>query len=281
MGLPDFLVIGAQRSGTTWLYKILKSNRSVKLVSGRKEVHFFDRYFYRGIGWYKQLFPKYFNGAKGEITPAYLYHNKCAKRIKENLPNIKLICILRNPVERAYSGYKYLVQEKNYQKSFEDSIKQFPDILKRGLYYQQLKRYYNIFRKDQIKIIIYENVIYKPELSINNICDFLRISRNYEKSTINKKYNVSMIPKYPLFYKIAKSIVRKMYDYEFINIINYFKNMKIKRIFFNEDSINGKGFKPINEKTRKELINYYIRDVKNLEKMIDVNIAKKWGMKNI
>ena len=90
-----------------------------------------------------------------------------------------------------------------------------------------------------------------------------------------------MIPKYPLFYKIAKSIVRKMYDYEFINIINYFKNMKIKRIFFNEDSINGKGFKQINEKTRKELINYYIRDVKNLEKMIDVNIAKKWGMKNI
>jgi len=281
LGLPDFIVIGAQRSGTTWLYNILKSNRSVKLASGRKEVHFFDRYFYRRIGWYKQLFPEYFNGVKGEITPAYLYHDKCAERIKDNLPDIKLICILRNPIERAYSGYKYLVQEKNYQKSFEDSIKQFPDILKRGLYYQQLKRYYNIFRKEQIKIIIYENVISKPELSINNICDFLGISRSYEKSTINKKYNISMIPKYPLFYKIVKSIVRKMYDYDFINIINYFKNMEIKRIFFTEDSINGKGFKPINERTRKELINYYIRDVKNLEKVIDVDIAKKWGMKNI
>ena len=272
MGLPDFIVIGAQRSGTTWIYNILSGHKEIIFARNRKEVHFFDRYYARGLKWYIQLFPDCFEGIKGEITPAYLYNDKCAERIKENLPNTKLICILRNPIERAYSGYKYLVQEKNYQKSFEESILQFPDILKRGLYYQQLKRYYNLFQKDRINIAIYEDVISKPELSINNICDFLEISRNYEKSTINKKYNISMIPKYPLFYKIVKSIFRKMYDYDFISMINYFKNMEIKRNFFNEDSVNGKGFKPINERTRKELINYYIRDVKNLEKVIGMRM---------
>src|SRR4051794_13012479 len=111
MSLPNFLVVGAQRSGTTIFHQILLTHSEIYVPSRRKEIHFFDRYFDRGLNWYKSYFPPENAAARysaiGEVTPDYLAIPEVPARIHATLPNCRLIFILRNPIERAYSWYQY------------------------------------------------------------------------------------------------------------------------------------------------------------------------------
>ena len=130
--LPDFLIIGAARSGTTSLYQYLTEHPSIIPGVG-KEIYFFDKKFKKGINWYKSFFPTKFSMAiiknkqktkciTGEATPRYLHYPHAPKRIFEFLPKIKLIVLLRNPIDRAYSHYQMEVSSGNEELSFEESI---------------------------------------------------------------------------------------------------------------------------------------------------------------
>src|SRR5947209_2592633 len=110
-GMPGFLIIGAQRCGTTSLYDDLVKHPSIATAS-QKEIHFFDLNFQKGIDWYQAQFPGL--GQKGFITgeasPYYIFHPLAPKRILAAAPEIKLIVMLRNPVNRAYSHYQHEIK---------------------------------------------------------------------------------------------------------------------------------------------------------------------------
>jgi hypothetical protein len=129
---PNFIIIGAQRCGTTSLYNYLTRHPSI-LPARVKEVHYFDYKSYRGLLWYKANFPMLTHKLKryikqktiitGEASPFYLYHPHAFKRIAQVLPNIKLIVILRNPVDRALSHYIHEVNNlKKEWLSFDKAI---------------------------------------------------------------------------------------------------------------------------------------------------------------
>jgi hypothetical protein len=276
LGFPDFLVIGSQRSGTTWLYNVLETHKQIALAKGRKEVHYFDRYYERGFDWYKKLYPDNFSGKRGEITPAYLYHKECAYRIKQDLPNAKLICILRNPIERAYSGYKFMIQEKELEISFEKAIKEFPDILERGLYFQQLERYSNYFENNQMKVVFFDDLIKNPEKLVNFICDYLEISYEYDKNILSIQFNKSCIPKYPFIYKFAKKIVRKMYDYDKVNVLNWLKEKNIKYSFFKEVNNDNQRKSGVRRELLNKIKEYYRVDVKKLSDLLGIDLNSLW-----
>src|SRR5690348_6863383 len=130
--LPDFLVIGTQRGGTTSLYHYLQAHESIA-PSSIKEIHFFDRKYARGLAWYRGHFP---TGAEkwyaqrlrrqafvtGEASPVYLFHPHVPARVKQALPAVKLIVLLRNPVDRAYSQYYHAVELGLETRPFEEAI---------------------------------------------------------------------------------------------------------------------------------------------------------------
>jgi len=110
MNKPDFLYIGPDKSGSTWLYSILNAHPQC-FVPVLKDIYFFDRYYDKGWNWYSAFFeqtPKNVN-VRGELSHDYLFSKLAAERIKSDLPSIKLLSILRNPVDRAYSHYLYLL----------------------------------------------------------------------------------------------------------------------------------------------------------------------------
>jgi len=120
--LPNFLVIGVEKGGTTWLHAQLKKHPEIFLPQS-KEIHFFNKYnsnlikhdyFQLGINWYADFFKQY-KGQKviGEVTPMYICDPEAPLRIQQTLPNVKLIAILRDPVRRAYSHYWMAKQKKN------------------------------------------------------------------------------------------------------------------------------------------------------------------------
>lgn len=132
--LPAFVIIGGQKCGTTSLYRYLSLHPQV-LPARLKEIHFFDRNFARGLGWYRAQFPVRATAPRrgaapgwitGEATPYYLFHPAAAERLAATLPEVTLIALLRNPVDRAYSHYQHVRARGHEPLSFEEAIEQEP-----------------------------------------------------------------------------------------------------------------------------------------------------------
>ena len=218
--LPNFIIIGTVRSGTTSLYYNICEHPSV-LPADYDEIGFFDSNFQLGINWYRSMFPTKADMKKirretqyaitGEDTPFYFWKDEVVERISQTLPNVKLILILRNPVDRAYSNYKLAVRTGNEKFSFDDaidtemrfmkdhtireSIDQRRSYLAKGLYSKQLKLWRNNYSEKDIHILCTEDMRDKPKEELSKIFKFLEISE----------------------YDIKNPQQQKMYKYEDMN----------------------------------------------------------------
>jgi len=223
MTMPNFLVVGAAKAGTTALYYYLKQHPQI-YMSPEKEPKFFalegDKLNFRGPGdrenicksaitdieTYRQLFQGVTNEiAIGEASPLYLYSPKAAERIKKYIPDAKLIAILRNPIERAYSGYIMHVREgRETAKDFAEALQEEETRIRNnwgwghyvnvGFYHTQLKRYLELFDQEQIRVYLYEDLKTDPIKLVQDIFRFLGVDDTFVPDT-SLKYNVAGVPK--------------------------------------------------------------------------------------
>lgn len=239
--LPNFLIIGAAKCGTSSLYDYLMQHPCVG-KSLTKQIHFFDRYYDRQTSWYKVCFPfvweKFFiekikgkKFATGEATAHYMTHPLAAKRAYEVVPDAKIIIMLRNPVDRAYSHYQMEKANNREELSFEEAIEKEPErikgefeemlnnqnnsgrnyphraYIKSGEYLEQIKRWREYYPKNQFLIIKSEDFFHDPKKVTNQVFEFLGLEP-YEL----KKYEVVRKGNYPRM----KSETRK-------KLVEYFK----------------------------------------------------------
>lgn len=219
--LPDFMIIGAQKSGTTSLYKYLTKHPDIKPSYVVKELNYFDDDYVRGADWYRSNFPKrrkgklYFEG-----TTHYLYHPLSPQRIKETLPDIKVIALLRNPIDRAYSNYKHQISAKRETLEFEDAIQSEPGRLagekekllldpnyisynythfsyvERGKYINQINNWLKHFPRKQMLILSSDDFFNSTDETLKKIFAFLEVKNikiNTKKQHNTGKY-VSKMP---------------------------------------------------------------------------------------
>lgn len=207
--LPDFIIIGAQKCGTTTLYNILSEHPNI-LPASKKEVHFFDGRYAKGMNWYRGHFPLKMSRDRlaealrqpvltGEASPLYLFHPHAADRIKSALPRAKLIAIFRNPVDRAYSHYQREWRGGFETLSFEDALarederlagerdKMIADGLNRsynyahysymarGRYAEQLRHWFDLFPRDQFLILKNEDLARETQVTFDRVYKFLGI----------------------------------------------------------------------------------------------------------
>ena len=208
--LPGCLIIGAQRSGTTFLHDLLALRTSAVRSPLQKEIHFFDNKYYRGVEWYAQFFESLRDrppAAKNfEASPYYLYHPAVPERVRESLPGVKVVAVLRDPVERAISQYKWIrqagletrgaveafqydaerlgwEQDPEYLGRFEDPLYfDFDHIhlgyLRRSLYDVQLHRWRQHFSASQIRVVGSNTLFEHPETVVDELVPFLGIERD-------------------------------------------------------------------------------------------------------
>ena len=175
--LPNFLGIGAPRSGTTFLSHLLNQHPELYLPKNYKEVHFFDNNFHRGFKWYSSFY-KSLKGEKaiGDFTPSYMSQNNVILRIKEYKPDLKILVCLRDPVERTYSHFMQRARFQNWKNDFDETIKlNDKRILDYGKYRTQLDELFKNFPMSQVKIIIFEDLIKNPQLVLNEVFEFLNL----------------------------------------------------------------------------------------------------------
>lgn len=215
--LPNFIIVGAVRCGTTSLYYNICEHSCV-LPADYDEIGFFDSNYELGINWYKSMFPTKIERKKiesktgicitGEDTPFYFWDKKAIERIKKEIPKIKLIVLLRNPIDRAYSNYHLGIRLGTESLTFEDSIKNEIDLLERnndlesdriekflrtrsyiakGLYYNQIKNWFEVFSKEQILVLSTENLAKNPQETLEQIFNFLGLPNEQIKNLQHRK----------------------------------------------------------------------------------------------
>jgi len=228
MKLPSFLIIGAQKAGTTSLHAALEHHPDI-FMSTPKELYFFDvdENYNRGTEWYAKFFRDWRDEkVAGESTPDYLWYKPVPERIAEILPNAKLIILLRNPVSRAYSSYWYAYCNGDETLSFEDalaaesfratqgrSIHGISSYVERGLYSEQIKRYLNFFDRSQLLFLITEEYKKNPENTLQKATKFLGVQCNPEflKKAKNIKKNVSRMPRSARLHKLVPPLLKSFY----------------------------------------------------------------------
>ena len=192
---PDFLIIGAQKAGTTSLHRLLDSAPGIYLPRPpiSQEIHFFDdpSNFRRGPQWYAELFlGAGSDEVVGQTSPMYLYDPDVPQRIHDLMPQTKLIAILREPVSRAYSHYWHSVRYGFESKSFDEALRAEPKRLRssswstrrnfsyvdRGLYASQIRRYLELFDRDQLLIVTQDELKESADALFERCREFLSVS---------------------------------------------------------------------------------------------------------
>jgi hypothetical protein len=285
----DFLVVGAQKSGTTTLHQILCRHPHICLPPC-KETYFFvvDEHFEKGLGFYLDHFSKC-DGKKvrGEVCPAYMYWDYVPERIRDLLgTQMKLIFVLRNPVERAYSHYLMNFHKRGIEKEpFARAVSLEPEricrswndrhlysYMDRGFYARQISRYLEFFPRENMKFIVFEDFIRNRENILRGLldelnCDFNLLPRNalsikaFSTGNPRSKLLRDFIYRPKPLPQFIKDWLKHMLGDERIYTLTV-KAMELnqRELATHEKTMDGG--------LRKHLMNVYVEDIKKLETII-------------
>ena len=308
--LPNFFVVGAVKAGTTSLYYYFKQHPEI-YMSPIKEPHYFSKdidinsfredykkiaiiniqkyfsqpkltelqvAFIRDFEHYKQLFREVKNEkAIGEISNSYLYSKVAAQEIRKTIPDAKIIMILRDPVERAFSHYLMnlrdgLTSETDFVSEVINDFKKNPKgwgishlYIELGLYYNQVKRYLETFPEKNVKIILYDDYKENPLKTLNEIWDFLEVSKDVEPD-MSKRYNTAAIPKYPRLNTIARKFYTILTPILPLDTREKMKNY-YKKITMKPEK------RKLLDSERRILLEYFEEDIKKLSKLINRDLS--------
>jgi len=290
--LPNFFVVGAARSGTSSLDRYLSQHPEI-YITPKKETHFFAH----------DLFPSYFKGpgderlnqslireegeyaqlfagvaaekAIGESSAFYLCLPGVAERIAQAVPDARIIMILREPAERAYSAYMLLVRDGRETLSFEEGLSREAERRQQGyepmwwykelsLYSSQVQRYLEVFGRERVKVLLYEEFYTHPEQSLREVFAFLGVREDVPINT-SVRYNVSGAPKS----RRLHTLLYKLID----NPNSLAKRVKPALAWKAMGKFLLRPNPKMNPQTNAQLREYFAEDVTKLEDLLDRDFA--------
>jgi len=292
MRKPDFFVVGAAKSGTSAIWKYFQRHKDIFVTKdiANKELGYYSNNY--GVNNKEQYLSNFKeanpNQIIGEVCHAYLSSKESADLIKNDIPNAKIIIILRNPVERAYSLYNWMVMEGYENKiSFERALKREEDFLERktvkesflheykenyfyvksGLYFNQVKKYFDVFGKENVLIIEHKDFKKNQKLYLEKIYGFLNISKefNFEQNQTNKSKKVLSVY---IQYLCRRVMLSKYSKY---NVL-----VRVSKLLMKINSVKSKP-KRISNVTRTMLYGKFREDISKLTIITGINFEEKWS----
>jgi len=304
---PNFFIVGAAKAGTTSLYHYLNS-RSEVYMSPVKEPHYFSkdiRYKNFNEEYRKSTFININNYLKnenleqehitfiedeedylelfreantekllGEISNGYLYSEVAAKEIYKFNKKAKIIIILRNPIDRAFSYWLMDLRGKDVcRRSFIEAIVEDQRVVEKGwgkshlyvelgLYYDQIMRYMNIFPEEQLLILLYDDMVENQNKFYQQICQFINIPFYSDYST--KRYNVASVPKYPLLNIFLNKLKLKRF---LLSLLTNQQKTYLKNILYSKNTLK------IMNDDKIYLLQFFLKDIMNLEKVLRTDLG--------
>ena len=288
MTMPNFLIIGAMKSGTTALYYYLEQHPEI-YMSPVKEPNFFSSQEQENaadtvthIETYQHLF-RGVSGERaiGEASHSYLYESRAAAQIRRYIPEAKLIAILRNPIDRAYSHFLHMVRSgteplDDFAQALQEEAggihkeRTFQDYIGRGLYYDQLKRYFGTFPREQVRVYLYEDLIGAPISTVQDAFRFLKVDDSFVPD-VSLRRNVSGHPKY----KSLDRLLRRQSRIKHAAKIYLPARMRwrLSKAFDDLKTRNLVEPPPLQPEVRRQLIKVYREDILKVQELIHRDLS--------
>ena len=268
----DLLFIGAPKCGTTWLTRRLSENPQIAMPTD--EIHYYSRFYDRGAEWYGRQFAGLEGMVRAENSNSYLTEaNIALPRIIEQQPEAKILCILRNPVDRAYSSYGMQVDRgratDEIERYLDPRTSPRPHILSNGLYAKLLEPWFAAFPAERIMVHRFERIRNEPTELLRDVCDFLGVANHSPDEALDRPDNARKqegIPggvKRALWWarpafnsSIGKALVRSAVGQAAVSAIS-----------------RRKSYPPLSDIVRERLNAYYKDDVARLEYLTGQSFA--------
>ena len=265
--LPSFIGIGAQRCGTTWLYECLAAHPDV-YVSSPKELYFFTKNYSLGIEWYKNHFSSKGDArAWGEITPGYFYRPEALERMAKNVPDARLFVILRNPIDRALSAFKFFYNDHYRGLSFQEAIQQDSSILEQGMYSQALDRLFGLYRRDRCLVLFYDDIVDSPGRLVEELYEHVGVYSGYRPDMLTRRVNQAIFPR-------TQTLLTAM---GMRRLIDGVKHSRLGDGIQSWHSRRGQRSREGADPNRKFLRNYYAEEIDRLQSVFDRDLSNWKG----
>ena len=272
----DFIVIGPGKSGTSWIFNVLKNHSDV-CISSSKETLYFERYYHKGEEWFHHFFhPKNEQQILGEISNTYIFDPKVPQRIIDYRPDIKIISSLRNPIERTFSHYLYMLRVGEERGSFDEVLAKRQDLIYRGKYFDLLKNYYQVFKKDQLLILLFEDLKKDNKKYANHLLGFLNLENVLSDELLNEKVLSAGKARNPVLSSMISKMAGFAREIGYPDLVTKVKfNKNITKYFYKEYK---QGEKPkITPEQRENLKGLFYEDVEKLSERLDKDMIQYWN----
>lgn len=267
--LPDFIGIGPAHAGTTWLHWVLMPYAGLPLP--KKETHFFDWHYEKGVDWYAERFA-HCRGDQpiGEICNYFPSRIAC-ERIATQIPDCKIICTLRDPVERAYSAYKFAMYNGLTNDSFEDALRTAPVITAENHYARHLGDWYDRFGRSRVLVLLFEDLSGNPQGYIDRVCEFIGLPR-IDVASLElpaRAYNAHALkPRHAGWARKGRRAMNWLQDRNLQQLSNFLGLIGIWRLCFEGQ------FPPIDQQVASRLRSGYLPEIEALERLSGLDLSR-------
>lgn len=259
----DFVCVGAQRAGTTWLDEALRPHPDIILPSEVKETFFFDRHYAKGLPWYASHFAAPGPGqVVGEIGPSYLDEPGVADRIHAVSPECRILVILRHPVERAVSLFHHYARKGKAPACFADAVAARPQIVSSSHYAQHLELWFAKFGRDAVKVMLFEDLIADPQAAMAEVCGFIGVPPQGVRPP-DEAVNQRTVAAFPVLARTGSSVAAWLRASRLHGLVNLGKSLGLKRIYE-----GGSGPAPVSAAERAALCEAFADDVTYVERLL-------------
>lgn len=263
-----FLIIGAAKSATTSLQRTLQADASVYMPG--PELHYFSREYHRGPAWYLEQF----SGARpgkiiGEKSNSYLDTPEAAARIHATLPSVRLIAQLRNPIERAYSDYCMLYRRAEVGRDIDVHLdpRRAADgrFLRGGLYHDQLQRFFDLFHRDQILVVFFEDFRKDARAQVGDIRSLIGLPPDFELAPHKEKVKDKTSPTFsPELRRRLSWLKPAAAPFRQFTTFKALRNLLVRETVYS----------PLTPELRNRLIEFYAPDTEKLGKLLGRDMSK-------
>lgn len=274
----DFIGIGSGKCGSTWIYENIVKHPEICSKNLKELNYFSDLYPEHNFEWYQSQFGKKDDGLlKGEFSVTYLAHPEAPARIKKHFPAARLIAIVRNPVKRAFSNYLHSIRKGDISPSlsFSEYIKD-EDNLAPGRYHEYLKNFYSVFPKEQILVIVLEDFLKDIPAGMRQIYQHIGVKDvDYLPEGYNVPSNEAKNYRFLLLENVLVQSYRWLSRRGYTRFVKWVVDSGVAKVL---RRVNDSKERPpsIDEKSRKQLIEYFETHNKEFERLVGVK-PKAWS----
>lgn len=273
---PTFIHIGPSKSGSTWIFKILNWHPQVWMYPD-KNLGFFSTRFDQGWDWYRSHFdPGPEDRAVGEVSHSYLVSPDAPARIRQYLPDAKLLVCLREPVSRTFSDYLDSIKNGKVDGSFEEALERKPSLIEKSAYGKHIARYLDHFPRDQLHIGVFDDMAQRPSQYAASVFDFIGVDALELPEEMFERVLPAGTPRSRAMADAAKRVSR------------FARRMGLRGLkgrLKTSDTVRTMLYRPytdqnrpqINPDTRKRLRDMMADDVSRLDAVAGTNFTEIWG----